>query len=159
MNMALGALVLALFWALITDGFSLPNLALGAGIGWAALWVVRDRMGASHFLHRLRRILSLALLFLYELSLSAIKVGWLVVQPDLRRRLKPALIAYPLTVQSPAEITLLANLITLTPGTLSVDVSEDRKTLYVHAVTMDDRAGLIDGIAKGFEARIMRIFQ
>ena len=83
----------------------------------------------------------------------------LVARPDMRRRLKPAIIAYPLTVTSDIEITLLANLITLTPGTLSVDVSGDGRTLYVHALDCDDREALIRDIAQGFEAKVAEAFK
>ena len=65
----------------------------------------------------------------------------MVLTPDLRGSLRPAIVAFPLTVKSDAEITLLANLITLTPGTLSVDVSEDRAVLYVHVLTLDTPRG------------------
>ena len=57
---------------------------------------------------------------------------------------------------SDAQITLLANLITLTPGTLSVDVSDDRKTLFIHALDVPDREALIGRIAAGFETRVLR---
>src|SRR5690606_38861513 len=110
-------------------------------------------------LRRLRRIGALAALFVYELFLSAVRVGVLVARPNLRAHLKPAIIAFPLTVTSDREITLLANLITLTPGTLSIDVSEDRKVLYVHAISVEDREALIRDIASGFEARVMEVFR
>jgi multicomponent Na+:H+ antiporter subunit E len=98
--------------------------------------------------------LRLIALFIKELVLSALQVAWLVVQPKLR--LRPGFIAYPLTVTSDVQITLLANLITLTPGTLSVDVSEDRKTLFIHAIDIPDREALVGRIAAGFETRILR---
>ena len=58
-----------------------------------------------------------------------------------------------------AEITLLANLITLTPGTLSVDVSDDRKYLYVHSIDCSDVEALIDDIRNGFERKILEVFR
>lgn len=101
--------------------------------------------------------LSLILLFLRELVLSALKVAWLVVQPEIK--IRPAIIAYPLTVTTDAQITLLANMITLTPGTLSVDVSQDRKTLYVHAIDMETREAMVGDIAAGFETAILRVLR
>jgi len=53
---------------------------------------------------------------------------------------------------------LLANLITLTPGTLSVDVSQDRSLLYVHTLTLSTREALIADIAGGFEAKVREVF-
>jgi multicomponent Na+:H+ antiporter subunit E len=101
--------------------------------------------------------LSLILLFVHELILSALKVAWLVVQPNMR--IRPAIIAHPLTVTTDAQITLLANMITLTPGTLSVDVSDDRKTLYVHAIDIESKEALIGAIAAGFETKILRVLR
>jgi len=99
--------------------------------------------------------LALILLFVKELILSALRVAWLAVQP--RITIRPAIVAYPLTVTTDAQITLLANMITLTPGTLSVDVSDDRKWLYVHAIDIESREALIGSIAAGFETRILRV--
>jgi multicomponent Na+:H+ antiporter subunit E len=101
------------------------------------------------------RWFSLILLFMRELIFSALRVAWLAVQP--RIRIRPAIIAYPLTVTSDAQITLLANMITLTPGTLSVDVSEDRKWLYVHAIDIESKEALIGDIAAGFETKILQV--
>jgi multicomponent Na+:H+ antiporter subunit E len=108
---------------------------------------------------RLPAIVSLLLLFLRELAMSAIRVAVLVLRPDMMKAIRPALIAYPLSSQSDASITMLANLITLTPGTLSVDVSEDRSTLFIHAIDMGDREALIKDIATGFETRVKAVFQ
>lgn len=91
--------------------------------------------------------------FARELVLSGLKVAWLALQPRLK--LRPAIVAYPLTLVTDAQITLLANMITLTPGTLSVDVSADRKTLFIHAIDLASRERLIGEIAGGFETRIL----
>lgn len=101
--------------------------------------------------------LSLILLFVRELILSTLRVAWLVLQPKLT--IRPAIIAYPLTVTSDAQITLLANLITLTPGTLSVDVSDDRRTLFIHAIDVPSKEALIGDIAGGFETRILGVLR
>ena len=101
--------------------------------------------------------ISLIAMFVRELILSALKVAWLVLQP--RMRIRPAIIAYPLTVTTDAQITLLANMITLTPGTLSVDVSADRKTLYIHAIDVASKEALIGEIAAGFETKILGVLR
>ncbi|MBL8596292.1 MAG: Na+/H+ antiporter subunit E [Devosia sp.] len=103
------------------------------------------------------RWLSLLVLFVRELIVSALKVAWLALQPRLT--IRPAIIAYPLTVTTDAQITLLANMITLTPGTLSVDVSADRRTLYIHAIDMASKEALIGDIAAGFETKILGVLR
>ncbi|MBI4923866.1 MAG: Na+/H+ antiporter subunit E [Devosia nanyangense] len=101
--------------------------------------------------------LSLFAFFLKELVVSTLKVAWLVVQP--RPRLRPGIVAFPLTVTTDAQITLLANMITLTPGTLSLDVSDDRKTLYIHAIDIESREALIGSIAAGFETKVLEVLR
>lgn len=159
MNFALVAIVLALIWTAITGQLTLLNLLFGGVIGLIALWLVRQRVGTPMLLLRLRRIISLTLLFFYELVLSAIRVAGLVISPNMTKRLNPAIIAFPLTARSDVEITLLANLITLTPGTLSVDVSEDRRYIYVHCIDAPDKQEVIADIASGFEAKIIEVFE
>ena len=154
MSLVLLTIVLALGWAAVTGSFTLPNLLLGALVSVACLFVVRQYVSRPHVLPRALRIVSLGWLFIAELVLSALRVARLVLRPDLNAHIRPAIIAFPLSVTRDAEITLLANLITLTPGTLSVDVSEDRRFLYIHAIHVTDREAFIREIAGGFEAKV-----
>lgn len=159
MSLALLTIVLALGWAVATGSFTVPNLLLGAVIGALGLFVVRRFVAPPTLLPRVLRIVALAWLFLKELLLSAIRVARLVIRPDVRAHIKPAFVAFPLALQSDAQITLLANMITLTPGTLSVDVSEDRRFLLIHAIHVTDREAFIKEIASGFEAKIAGAFR
>ena len=102
-------------------------------------------------------LLRLIALFVRELILSALRVAWLVLQPKLT--LRPGIIAYPLSVTSDRQIALLANMITLTPGTLSIDVSDDRRTLYVHVMHMKSADQTRREIKDGFERRVKRLFE
>ncbi len=153
------AIVLAIFWAAITGSFSAPNLLLGGSVAILALLLIRKEFAPPVYFQKIKRVISLAGLFLYELALSAYRVSVLILSPNMKSKLKPGIIAFPLSVTSDVEITLLANLITLTPGTLSVDVSEDRKFLYVHALFVPDKKALIREIADGFEIKIIEVFE
>lgn len=157
MTLYLLNLLLALAWGAVTGSFSILNLIFGFALGAGALYLLREQAGSLGYFHRFRRIASLTLLFLYELVLSAWRVAVLVVQPKMD--LKPGIFAYPLTVEKDFEITLLANLITLTPGTLTVDVSADRRFLYVHALDCSDPDQARRDIAEGFERKIMEAFR
>jgi len=159
MSLVLLIIVLALGWAAATGSFTLPNLLFGTVVSIAGLFVVRQSVAKPQLLPRALRILSLALLFIKELMLSAVRVALLVLRPNLNAHIRPAIIAYPLKLTGDAEITLLANLITLTPGTLSVDVSADRRFLYIHAMHVTDREAFIDELANGFEAKVAGVFR
>ncbi|WEX07752.1 Na+/H+ antiporter subunit E [Chelativorans sp. AA-79] len=157
MRLYLINILLALVWTAVTGSFAPANIVFGFLLGAGALYLIREQVGSLGYFRRGVKLTALALLFLYELVLSASRVAKLVLSP--RMELKPGIFSYPLTVDRDFEITLLANLITLTPGTLSVDVSEDRKTLYVHALDCSDVALLRRDIAQGFERRIMEAFR
>jgi multicomponent Na+:H+ antiporter subunit E len=158
MTFALLTIVLALLWAFVTGSFTALNLGFGMLIALGALYILREPLGRPKAFRKFGLVVGLIGLFLKELMLSAVRVSLVVLSPNLKARLRPAIIAVPLTVKSDAEIALLANLITLTPGTLSIDVSEDRSVLYVHALDLDTREALIADIATGFEARIREVF-
>jgi multicomponent Na+:H+ antiporter subunit E len=150
-------LLLAIVWAAITGSASFLNLVFGFVLSALALAIVRESYGGVLYLGRIRRILALLLLFLRELAKSAWAVAVTVMSPKMD--VKPGIFAFPLTVDRDFEIALLANLITLTPGTLSVDVSDDRKTLYVHALDCSDPEAVKRDIAEGFERRILEAFR
>ena len=92
-----------------------------------------------------------------QIVAGALQVAWLALQP--KTMIRPGFVAYPLTVTSDAQIALLANLITLTPGTISVDVSADRRVLLIHALDIASREQLIGEIAAGFEARVLGVLR
>ncbi len=93
--------------------------------------------------------------FLYELGLSSV----IVARAALSRtpRTASAIIAVPIELRTDLGIALLANLVTLTPGTCSLHVSDDRRTLYVHALNVDAPEEVIVGIKSAFEQRIARL--
>lgn len=157
MRLYLVNILLALAWAAVTGSFELANIVLGFLLSAAALYLIREQVGSLGYFTRGVRVASLMLLFLYELLLSALRVAVLVLSP--RMEFKPGIFAFPLKVDRDFEITLLANLITLTPGTLSVDVSEDRRYLYVHAIDCSDPEHTRDDIAAGFERKILEAFR
>ncbi|MBB4303796.1 multicomponent Na+:H+ antiporter subunit E [Rhodobium orientis] len=150
-------ILLAIMWAAVGGSFTLVNILFGFALGSLALLIIREQAGTVAYVKRSYKVVALALLFLYELVLSALKVARVVLSPKMR--LSPGIFAYPLTIDRDFEITLLANLITLTPGTLSVDVSDDRKVLYVHALDIPDVDAAIADIRNGFERKIMEAFR
>jgi len=96
------------------------------------------------------------LFYLKELFLANLRVAHDVLTP--RHRMKPGIIAIPLDIKSDLEIIALTNLITMTPGTLSLDVSTDRRVLYIHAMYIDDLEGLRREIKDGLEKKVMEVF-
>ncbi|OXS99466.1 Na+/H+ antiporter subunit E [Notoacmeibacter marinus] len=157
MNLQLMNILLALAWAAVTGSFTLANLIFGFVLGALVMYFIREQVGSLGYFRRLWRIGTLMLVFLRELLFSAWRVAALVLTPRLD--VQPGIFAYPLRVRSDMQITLLANMITLTPGTLSVDISEDHSTLWVHALDCSDPEATRQDIARMFERRIMEAFE
>ncbi|MEM1059128.1 MAG: Na+/H+ antiporter subunit E [Verrucomicrobiota bacterium] len=108
------------------------------------------------WLLRLPRLARFLVYYVWEIILSNLKVAYDIVTPDYF--MKPGVVAVPLTVKSDFQIFLVANFITMTPGTLSMDVSNDKKTLYVHAMYIDDETEIKQSLKNGIEAAVIRLF-
>lgn len=102
-------------------------------------------------------ILKFLLFFIREIIIANLRVAHDVVTP--RPRANPGVIAIPLDCNSDLEITLLAIIISLTPGTLALEVSDNKQKLYIHAMFISDKDKLISEIKQHFEAPIMRILR
>jgi multicomponent Na+:H+ antiporter subunit E len=96
------------------------------------------------------------LFYSWELILSNLRVARDVMRPI--HYLKPGVIAVPLDVDTDIQIMAFANLLTVTPGTISLDVSADCKTLYIHAVDASDIPALRASVKAGFESRVRKLF-
>lgn len=157
-------LLMTLVWAALQGSFGVGTLLLGALFSGAILYVCeplfnqeeRGVFSDGRPFRRAWRTLVLLLVFLREVVESAVQVAGFVLQPSLS--IKPAVIEYPLNVQTDREITTLANMISLTPGTLSMDVSPDRSAIYVHAISVSSRDGqeVIDEIKGSLEKHVSR---
>jgi multicomponent Na+:H+ antiporter subunit E len=126
-------------------------------IGWGLVLWLLSFFYNQHTFYKTTKIGALILFYLKELVVASLKVAYDVL--TLRDHMQPAIIAVPLEAETDLEITLLANFITLTPGTLSIDLSDDRKTLYIHEVYVKngDRQQKVQEIKEGFEKRILKV--
>jgi multicomponent Na+:H+ antiporter subunit E len=165
---AVRLLILVVIWVAMQGHLSVGTVLVGGLFGAAILRISRPLFEGNEAspggrfregvrpLRRLWRVFVLLLVFLRELLVSALQVARYTLQPTLQ--IHPAIIEYPLDVQTPREITMLANLISLTPGTLSLDVSPDRTCLYIHAISVDtdDGAEVIADIKGSLEKHVGR---
>ncbi|WP_210730637.1 Na+/H+ antiporter subunit E [Roseicyclus persicicus] len=143
-------IALAFAWAALTGNITLPGLAVGFALGSACLYLTRSLFpGCESYFRRTGKWLKLIVLFLYELVVSSLQVVWDVLTPEHKAR--PGIISVPLTVKREMDVLLVTNLITLTPGTLSLDVTDDCNTLYIHAMFADDPDAIRQSIKDGME--------
>lgn len=149
--------MLALTWAALTGSFTPGNLSLGFGIGFLVLYFSRRVVGSPAYGRKVVLVIELILFFLWSLLLSNLRVAYEVLTP--RHGMRPGVIAIPLDARTDSEITLLANMITLTPGTLSLDIAQDRDELYIHAMYVDDPDRVRREIKDGFERRVLEVLR
>jgi multicomponent K+:H+ antiporter subunit E len=81
----------------------------------------------------------------------------LVIGP--MNKIKPGFIAVPIDLTGTLPVTVLASTVTMTPGTVSADISKDEKWLYVHVLNLpNDEQEVIDLIKQRYESRVKEIF-
>lgn len=148
--------VLAVAWAAMT-GMSPLNLVVGFAIGFAILHVTPAREPRRSYFRKVRLGVRFAGFFFKELVISTLRIAYDVLTPT--HYMRPAVVGIPLDAQTDAEIAMLAIVVTLTPGTMALDVSEDRKTLWIHGMYVPDPNALRKSIKQGFERRILELLR
>lgn len=123
---------------------------------YALLWLSSAAYNTSYF-SKIPKAVSFLAFFLKEVFIANLRIAYDIITPHYH--MQPTVIALPLDVKTDIEITLLACMITLTPGSLSLDLSEDKKVLYIHAlyVGKGGTAELKNNIKNGFERRLMEL--
>ena len=111
-------------------------------------------MNPVRILAKLPIWIELGVIFLLELVKSSVAVARAVLSP--KAAFNPGIVAYPLQLKGDMHIAALANMISLTPGTTSLHVTEDRKTLYIHALDAPSAEDVVSGIHEVFEKRLMK---
>ena len=155
MNSLLLNLLLAIVWIFLTGDLHFINFIEGFFIGFIVILVSKYTAGSSTHIRSIPKLIGFVFYFSYELIVANIKVAYDIITP--RHRMKPSIIAVPLKADRDFEIMILANLITLTPGTLSLDVSTDKKVLYIHSMYVSDPEEFRKEIKEGFERKQLEI--
>jgi multicomponent Na+:H+ antiporter subunit E len=155
-NRFLANLLLTFIWVALTGSFAFANVVFGFFLSYFLLFIITRGSSRARYFRLVPKVISFFFFFIYELVKANIQVAWEVGTPSFH--MTPGIVAVPLDVTSDGEITMLANLITLTPGTLSLDVSEDKKVLYVYSMYITNKEKFIKGIKTGFEKRIIELY-
>jgi multicomponent Na+:H+ antiporter subunit E len=150
-------LLLTFVWLALIGNFSLANTLFGFLLSFAIMWIISLNSENRKYFRIVPKTIGFVFFFLSELTKANIQVAIEVM--TIKSTMKPGIVRYPLEAKSDFEITLLANLISLTPGTCSLDVSTDRKVLYIHAMYISDKRKFIRDIQNGFERRLLAILR
>lgn len=147
--------LIALTWMFLSVSFKPTTFIVGYLLGLLMLFMLRKSFSSRFYMDRVWAVIKLASLFLKELVMSNFSVLKLIVQPSMP--IRPAIFAMPTVLEQDWEITLLSSLITLTPGTVVIDISDDNKTLFIHSIDFEDIDEAVDSIRNTFEKAIMEV--
>lgn len=146
---------LVLLWCVLTGSVSFGNMLLGYIFGIVGLYIMRPFLPGGFYLIPFLKVIRLLFIFIVELLKANISVLKIVMAKKID--IQPAFFVYPTELRKDWEISLLSLLITLTPGTVVVAVSDDKSKLYIHAIDFSDIDSEIEGIRTSFENAIKEI--
>lgn len=150
-------IVLALLWSALTGQFTLGNLSTGFILGYVVLFLLRGVFGGGQYFAKIGQIVRIVTFFVWELLIANLRVATDVLRPG-PLRMRPRVIAIPMEPKSDVALLMLGNMLSLTPGTLLLDVSDDRKTMFLHFINAPDEEQLKREVKQGFERRVIELF-
>jgi multicomponent Na+:H+ antiporter subunit E len=149
--------LLAVLWMILQQAFTPLDFVVGFALGFVVIFLVQRLLGHGSYGRRTWDVLSLAGFCVWEIVRACVLLARLILNPEMT--LRPGIVAVPLDLRSDTGITTLAILINLIPGTLSLELSPDRHTLYVHSISVEDAESFRRIIKDEFERRITDILR
>ncbi|SHK01034.1 multisubunit potassium/proton antiporter, PhaE subunit [Shimia gijangensis] len=152
------SLLLTIVWLLLVNRFSINSLLFGGFLGIVIPFITRPYWPNMPRIRHPLKIVEYILVVLYDIVVANVVVAKLVLFHK-NENLKAAWISVPLELKSPEAITVLAGTITLTPGTVSSDVSSEGHALLVHCLHAPDPDAVCEDIKTRYEGRLKEIFE
>lgn len=151
-------LTVALFivWQFLADGVTGASVVMGLILAIIIPQITHRFWPDSPRVRKPWVMIRYLAVVIYDIIVASVSVAILILNP---RRPRPAFVSYPLTLDHPLGITILASTISLTPGTVSTDVSDDGTLLLIHALDVDDNEELIRSIHQRYEKPLLEMFQ
>jgi multicomponent Na+:H+ antiporter subunit E len=155
-SLLLNNFLLALIWVIATGVATAENFIFGFLIGFGILWVTTTKKSKRKYFTLLPKLTYFVLFLIWKIILSNITT----VKESLysKSKLEPAIVRVPLTLKDDFHISTFANLVSLTPGTMVMDISDDKKVMYVHVMHLEDRDKFIQEVKKDFENKLIELF-
>src|SRR5690606_36956447 len=144
-------------WVALTGSFVFTNFFFVFAAGYLILWLLFQGTQVGSYYNRIPKIVNFIFFFMYELLIANLEIAWDLITPGYF--MKPGIIKFELSAKTNIEITMLANLLSLTPGTLIIDVSDDKKVLYIHVMYLKDYDKTTRRIRHGYERRLLEILR
>ena len=148
--------ILVMFaWLLFFDNYSAPDAVIGYVIGIIVVRILAHFMGDEFYLRRAGYLLKLILVFFRELLYANLHVMRIIASFNMN--LAPGFIAVPTRLESNTEKALFGVMMSLTPGTMVIEFSDDNRYVYIHALNADDREAATKKVQTVYEKNILEV--
>ncbi len=151
------SLAVTVVWLLLVNSTAPGQVLLGLALGWAIPLVTSPFWPGRTTIHSPLTLLRFLAVVAYDILTANIAVARLILTPG--RPVRPAFVVMPLTLRTDLAISLLANTICLTPGTVSARLSPDQRELLIHALDVEDPQALVETIRRRYEAPLREVFE
>ncbi|MDR0229245.1 MAG: Na+/H+ antiporter subunit E [Flavobacteriaceae bacterium] len=152
-------LLLMFVWVALTGQLNYSNFIFGSVAGFFILWMLTRRSvnADKEYFYRVPKILIFVLYFLYDMMEANLRVAIDVMTPNYHTT--PGIIKYPLDAKTDFEITMLTNIIALTPGTMVIDIADDKSYVYIHTMYLTDKKKFIKNLKARTETKLLEILR
>ncbi|MDH5825292.1 Na+/H+ antiporter subunit E [Sphingobacterium faecium] len=150
-------LLLSFIWVALTGSMYYTNFLFGFMLGFFILWVMNRNEIDQRYFYRVPKTISFLFFFLYQMIIANLQVAYDVITP--KYFFKPGIVKYRMDAKSDFEINLLSTFISLTPGTLILDVSDDKKILYIHVMYLHDKQKFMMQLKNNVERKLLEILR
>lgn len=150
-------ILLAFIWVALTGSLYYSNFVFGFVTGFLILWIMNRHEEDRRYFNKVPKTIRFIGYFIYKMIAANIQVAYDVITPNYF--FTPGIIEYPLEAETDIEINLLSTMISMTPGTLILDISEDKKSLFIHVMYLNDKKLVIADIKNGLEHKLLEILR
>ena len=148
---------LAMVWTFLQGELRASSFLVGFVLGYFIIGLSQTVLGSRGYALKVVQVARFVTFVAWGIFTASLKLAWMILHPRLP--LRSGIVAVPLKVSTDLEIFTLANLIGLSPGTLALDISDDRSTLYVHTVTLESRELFCQEVNSGLERRVLEVMR
>lgn len=152
-------ILLSLVWVALTGHLNYPNFFFGFFLGFEILWILA-RSGTiedRHYFFKVPKLILFFIFFLYDMLRANLQVARDILSPKFK--MSPGIIAFEHSLKSDFEITMLTNLIALTPGTMVLKISPDKRFLFIHSFYLKDKEKFVERLRNGMEKKLIEVMR
>lgn len=150
-------LLLSFVWVALTGTLLFTNFLFGFILGFFILWLMNRNEADRRYFNRVSKIVGFLLFYSWEMIRSNLQVAYDVLTPKFF--MQPGIVKFPMSATTDFEINMLSTMVALTPGTIAIDVSKDKKVLYIYVMYLKDKEKFIKQLKEVGERRLLEVLR